>query len=372
MIKIEYLQELEDVYDITVEDNHNFYANGIVISNCSEIILSTSELRTAVCCLSSVNLEKFDEWKEDSNFIPDLIRFLDNVITKFVSKIFTDESLERLVELDRKGELTLQKMKELANFKQEGMVRAAWSAYNERSLGLGAMGFHSYLQSKNIPFESAIAFGQNMKMFSHIKIQAEQTTRALAKEKGEPPDMLGTGKRNAHLLAVAPNASSSIICGNTSPSIEPIRANVYTHKTLSGSFLVKNVYLEKLLESKGKNTKEVWSLILQNNGSVAELDFLSDWEKEIFKTAIEIEQSWIIEHAGARQEFICQSQSVNLFFPADEEIRYLHDIHFMAWKKGLKTLYYCRSEAVNRTEKISIKVERQKIDNYETCLSCEG
>jgi len=339
---------------------------------CSEIELVTNEFRTAVCCLSSVNLAKFDEWKEDPNFIPDLVRFLDNVLSSFIAEIFTDEALKQLELLESRDELSLLRMKELANEGKTGLVKAAWSAYNERSLGLGAMGFHTFLQSKNIPFEGALAYGQNHRIFSHIKEQALNASEKLATEKGEPNDMKGTGRRNAHLMAVAPNASSSIICGETSPSIEPMRANVYTQKTLSGSFVVKNTVLAKLLDAKGKNTKAIWKSITQYNGSVQHLEFLSDWEKEIFKTAMELDQMWIIEHAANRQKYICQSQSVNLFFIADEEIKYLHDIHFAAWKKGLKTLYYCRSQAIHRAENISIKIERQKIEDYNTCLSCEG
>lgn len=339
---------------------------------CSEIELATNEFRTAVCCLSSVNLAKFDEWKDDPNFIPDLVRFLDNVLGSFVHEVYTDESLRELEQLEKSGELSLLRMKELAKHGKEGLIKAAWSAHNERSIGLGAMGFHTYLQSKNIPFEGALAYGQNHRIFSQIKEQALSASEKLAEEKGEPNDMKGTGRRNAHLLAIAPNASSSIICGETSPSIEPLRANIYTQKTLSGSFVVKNPILIKLLEEKGKNTKKIWKSITQHGGSVQHLDFLSEWEKEVFKTAMELSQMWIIEHAANRQNYICQSQSLNLFFVADEEIRYLHDIHFSAWKKKLKTLYYCRSQAVHRVENVSVKIERQKIENYETCLSCEG
>ena len=239
---------------------------------CTEITLPTDDNRTAVCCLSSVNLEKYDEWKKDPMFIPDLIHFLDNVLQHFIDNA------------------------------PDTLYKAKFSAVNERSLGLGAMGFHSYLQSKGIPFESALAKSKNLQMFKHIKDQAVQESKRLAIKKGEAPDMAGTGMRNAHLLAIAPNASSSIICGTTSPSIEPYRANAYVQKTMSGSFLVKNKHLEKLLESKGMNDDKTWKKILANRGSVLELEGLSDYEKDTFKTAIEINQQWIIEHAADRQE----------------------------------------------------------------------
>ena len=308
---------------------------------CSEITLPTDEHRTAVCCLSSVNLEKYDEWKKDSMFIPDLIHFLDNVLQHFIDNA------------------------------PDTLYRAKFSAVNERSLGLGAMGFHSYLQANSIPFESALAKSKNLQMFKHIKQQAIAESKRLAIKKGEAPDMEGTGMRNAHLLAIAPNASSSIICGTTSPSIEPFRANAYVQKTMSGSFLVKNKHLEELLESKGMNTEDTWKHILANRGSVLDLKGLTDYEKDVFKTAIEINQQWVIEHAADRQAFICQSQSVNVFVPADVHIRELHDIHMLAWQRKLKTLYYCRSEAIKRAELVSQKVERTIIPEAE-CLSCEG
>jgi len=308
---------------------------------CTEITLPTDDDRTAVCCLSSVNLEKYDEWKTCKMFIPDLIHFLDNVLQHFIDNA------------------------------PDTLYKAKFSAVNERSLGLGAMGFHSYLQSKGIPFESALAKSKNLQMFKHIKDQAVQESKRLAIKKGEAPDMAGTGMRNAHLLAIAPNASSSIICGTTSPSIEPYRANAYVQKTMSGSFLVKNKHLEKLLESKGMNDEKTWKKILANRGSVLELKGLSDYEKDTFKTAIEINQQWVIEHAADRQEFICQGQSVNVFVPADVHIRELHDIHMLAWKRKLKTLYYCRSEAIKRAELVSQKIERTIIPDGE-CLACEG
>lgn len=308
---------------------------------CTEITLATDENRTAVCCLSSVNLEKYDEWKNNSLFIPDLVRFLDNVLQYFIDKA-PDE-----------------------------LFRAKFSANSERSLGLGAMGFHAYLQSRGIAFEGALAKSLNMQIFKSIKEQAVEESKRLAVKRGEAPDMEGTGMRNAHLLAIAPNASSSIICGTTSPSIEPYRANAYVQKTMSGSFLVKNKYLEKLLDKKGINNEETWTSILANRGSVLHLDALSDNEKDIFKTAIEINQQWIVEHAADRQKHICQGQSVNVFVPADVNIKELHDMHMLAWKKKLKTLYYCRSEAIKRAELVSKKVERTIIPEAD-CLACEG
>ena len=309
---------------------------------CSEITLATDEERTAVCCLSSVNLEHFDEWKDIPAFIPDLVRMLDNVLTVFIST--APNSLEK----------------------------AKFSAMRERSIGLGAMGFHAYLQKNSLSFEGMYATAMNMKMFKHIKDGAVETTHKLAVEKGACPDDDSCEVRNAHLLAIAPNASSSIICGNTSPSIEPFRANAYTQKTKSGSHLHKNKYLEKLLESKNANTDSVWKEIVANKGSVQHLAVLTDDEKEVFKTAVEINQSWIIEHASMRQEFICQSQSVNLFFPPDVNKGDLHNVHMLAWAKNLKTLYYLRSEAISRADNVSSQVKREIIFEQEDCLSCEG
>ena len=308
---------------------------------CTEITLPTAEDRTAVCCLSSVNLETYDEWKNDKLFIGDLVRFLDNVLTSFIETA------------------------------PEHVFRAKFSATQERSIGLGAMGFHAYLQKCGIPFESALAKAKNLNIFKYIKAEAVAESKRLAVKRGEAPDMEGTGMRNAHLLAIAPNASSSIICGTTSPSIEPYRANAYVQKTMSGSFLVKNKHLEKLLETKGINNDKTWTSILANRGSVLHLKDLSDYEKDIYKTSIEINQQWIIEHAADRQEFICQGQSLNVFVPADVNIKELHDIHMLAWKRKLKTLYYCRSEAIKRAELVSLKVERTIIPEAD-CLACEG
>jgi len=312
---------------------------------CSEITLVTSEDRTAVCCLSSVNLEEYDSWSNDPHFIPDLVRMLDNVLTHFI-----------------------------ANAPDE-LQKARFSAEKERSIGLGAMGFHAYLQRHNIPFESAMAKGRNMAMFWHIKSAAETASRTLAVERGEAPDAEGTGMRNCHLLAIAPNASSSIICGNTSPSIEPYRANAYTQKTKSGTSLQKNEYLEDLLRDLGMDTDDVWKSIVTNGGSVAHLEFLDEWTKDVFKTAVEIDQRWVIDMAADRQKHICQSQSLNVFFPSDVSKMELHAIHMSAWKKKVKTLYYLRSEAYKRAETVSDEALRQRIfdsmDENE-CLACEG
>jgi len=312
---------------------------------CSEITLATTADRTAVCCLSSVNLEEYDEWKDNEDFIPDLVRMLDNVLTYFIESA-PDE-----------------------------LWRAKLSAEKERSIGLGAMGFHAYLQRHNIPFESVLAKGANKRMFTRIKSEATRATRQLAKERGECPDGEGFGIRNAHLLAVAPNASSSIICGNTSPSIEPYRANAFTQKTKSGSSLLKNEYLEDALDDIGQNTDEVWKSIITGNGSVQHLEFLDDYTKDVFKTAVEIDQKWIIEFAADRQEYICQSQSLNIFFPANISKQELHAIHMMAWKKKVKTLYYLRSEAIKRAETVSDEALRKYIFDgidEDACLACEG
>ena len=312
---------------------------------CSEITLATNPDRTAVCCLSSVNLEEYDEWKDNPQFINDLVRMLDNVIT-----YFCDTAPEQL-------------------------SKAVASAKAERSIGLGAMGFHAYLQRHNIPFESAMAKSRNNKMFGFIKGEAENATRELAVERGPCPDGASAGVRNAHLLAVAPNASSSIICGNTSPSIEPYRANAFTQKTKSGSSLLKNEYLEHALQEIGQDTDDVWKSIITNGGSVQHLEFLDDYTKDVFKTAVEIDQRWVIEMAADRQEKICQSQSLNIFFPSNVSKQELHAIHMMAWKKKVKTLYYLRSEALKRAETVSDEALRQYIFDSideEGCLACEG
>ena len=309
---------------------------------CSEITLATNEERTAVCCLSSVNLEYYDDWKNHPAFISDLVRFLDNVLTYFIANAPTE------------------------------LERARYSAERERSIGLGAMGFHAYLQKNSIPFEGAMATAANLEIFKHIKTQAQTETERLAVEKGACPDDDSCSVRNAHLLAIAPNASSSIICGNTSPSIEPYRANAYTQKTKSGSYLMKNKFLEEVLDKYGQNIDSTWTSIITNKGSCQHLEFLSDEEREIFKTAVEINQAWVVEHASMRQPYICQSQSVNLFFPPDVNKADLHNIHMLAWAKNMKTLYYLRSEAISRADNVSNKVKREIIFEQSDCLNCEG
>lgn len=309
---------------------------------CNEIHLPTGPDRTAVCCLSSVNLEYFDQWS-NTNMVRDLIRFLDNVLEHFIKNA----------------------PKELS--------KAIKGASEERSLGLGAMGFHSLLQSKGIPFEGVMAEVTNRQVFSFIKKEAMKETELLAKERGEPILLEGSGTRNAHLLAVAPNANSSIIAG-CSPSIEPWKSNAFTHRTRAGSHLVKNGNLEKLLEHKQRNTEDTWKSIILNKGSVQHLDFLSDWEKEVYKTAVEIDQRWIIDHAATRQEFICQGQSVNLFFPPESERSYVNSVHLRAWNKGLKGLYYYRTSSITSAEQVGIKVKRESMKEQpeEECLSCQG
>ena len=319
---------------------------------CNEIFLPTSEDRTAVCCLSSVNLEKYDDWK-DTPMIADCVRFLDNVL-----QVFIDNSPDEI-------------------------SRARYSATQERSLGLGAMGFHSYLQSKGIPFASDEAFEVNRSIFSDIQTKAVNESFVLGKERGECPDMSGSGRRNAHVLAVAPNANSSMIV-NTSPSIEPWKANAFTSRSRVGSHLNKNRYLEDALKSYDKNTDDVWSSIITNNGSVQHLDFLSEKEKQVFLTAIEIDQVELVRMAGERQKNICQGQSLNVFFPASADKKYVHKVHYTAWQVGCKGLYYLRTESSNKAENVSSKVVREKLeetnisfvngveDDQDACPSCQG
>ena len=312
---------------------------------CSEITLATDPERTAVCCLSSVNLEEYDEWKHCDTFIPDLIEMLDNVLEYFIQNAPPE------------------------------LGRAVYSAVQERSIGLGAMGFHAYLQRRHVPLESVVAKSLNNQIFKHIKSQAVETSERLARERGACPDAGDRLIRNTHLLAIAPNASSSIICGNTSPSIEPYRANAFTQKTKSGSSLQKNEYLEHILQEIGEDTPEVWRSIVTNGGSVQHLDFLDDHTKDVFKTAVEIDQRWLIDLAADRQQYICQSQSLNIFFPSNVSKQELHAIHMMAWKRGVKTLYYLRSEAYRRAETISDAALRQMIvdsTDENVCLSCQG
>ncbi|TFZ81650.1 ribonucleoside-diphosphate reductase subunit alpha [Candidatus Macondimonas diazotrophica] len=312
---------------------------------CSEIVLPTDEDYTAVCCLSSVNAEKFDEWKDDPYFLEDLARMLDNVLDAFIEKA------------------------------PEELWRAKRSAKFERSIGLGCMGLHARFQSLGIPFESEAASYENARIFSHIEEGMTEASKKLARLRGEAPAMLGTGLRFSHKTAIAPNATSSIICGNTSPSIEPRTANAYLHKTLSGSFMVRNPILESRLEEIGMNTQEVWLSIVANEGSVQHLDFLSDHEKAVFKCAKEIDMNWVVRLAAERQLFIDQSQSVNLFFPRGVSARVVNEVHFLAWKMGLKSLYYFRSETESRVKAVSVKTERNLIRTpppSEECLACEG
>lgn len=323
---------------------------------CSEIMLPTGvdhhgKDRTAVCCLSSVNAEKYMEWKDDPQFIEDLFRFLDNVLQDFIDRAPAE------------------------------MDRAVYSAIRERSVGLGLMGFHSFLQALNVPFESAMATSWNRKIFKHLRQHADLASVKLAEERGACPDAEENGvkARFSHKLAIAPTASISIICGGTSAGIEPIPANVYTHKTLSGSFTVKNPYLEKTLEEKGKNTPGVWSSILEHEGSVQHLDCLSQDEKDVFKTAFELDQRWVIEHAADRTPYICQSQSLNIFLPGDVNKWDLHMLHWTAWEKGVKSLYYCRSKSVQRAAYAGSKektgMEKAMADaaptDYDECLACQ-
>jgi len=321
---------------------------------CSEIMLHTGpdhvgKERTAVCCLSSLNAESFMEWRDHPTFIEDVLRFLDNVLQDFIDRA------------------------------PPAMEPARYAAMRERSVGLGLMGFHSFLQAQNVPFESALAKSWNMRLFKHVRREADKASRVLAEERGPCPDAADKGvmERFSHKLAIAPTASISIICGGTSAGIEPIPANIYTHKTLSGSFAVKNPYLEKVLEAKGANTDEIWSSILENEGSVSHLDCLSTDEKDIFKTAFELDQRWIIELAADRTSEICQSQSLNVFLPGDVDKWDLHMLHYSAWERGVKSLYYLRSKSVQRasfagseTLEAVERMEHPKTD-YEECLACQ-
>ena len=314
---------------------------------CNEIHLPTNDDRTAVCCLSSLNLELYDEWK-DTDIVKDLITFLDNVLQFFIDNA------------------------------PDNISRARYSATQERSLGLGAMGLHSLYQKHKIPFESVDAKELNLEIFSKIKSDAVEQTKILGKEKGQAPDMEGTGKRNAHLLAIAPNANSSMITG-CSPSIEPHKANAYTHRTRAGSHLIKNRYLKEELGKLNLDTPEVWTSIITNGGSVQHLDFINDSIKEVFKTAIEIDQRVLVEQGGDRQQYLCQGQSLNIFFPAGASKNYLHDVHMKAWKNECKGLYYLRTETSHKAENVAEKVKLNKLKDYseaeqseEDCEACQG
>jgi ribonucleoside-diphosphate reductase alpha chain len=322
---------------------------------CSEIMLHSGldhrgEERTAVCCLSSVNAEMFLEWRDHPTFIEDVMRFLDNVLQDFIDRAPPE------------------------------MAAAVYAALRERSVGLGLMGFHSFLQGQNVPFESALAKSWNMRLFKHLRRGCDAASKVLAEERGPCPDAAERGvmERFSHKLAIAPTASISIICGGTSAGIEPIPANIYTHKTLSGSFAVRNPYLERLLETKGANTPETWASILENEGSVQHLDCLTADEKDVYKTAFEIDQRWVVELAADRTPEICQSQSVNIFLPGDVDKWDLHMLHWQAWERGVKSLYYLRSKSVQRAAfagadmavDSAARAAEARTD-YEECLACQ-
>ncbi len=330
---------------------------------CSEIILPTNEKRTAVCCLSSLNLEYYDEWKDDTLFLKDVAEMLDNVLQYFIDHA------------------------------PKEIKRAKYSAMRERSIGIGALGWHALLQRKNIPWESSMAVGLNKNIFKSIREKLDVANKELGMERGEAPDAEGTGNRFSHLMAIAPNASSSILMGNTSPSIEPYRANAYRQDTLSGSHLNKNRYLDKVimahlspngspLTPKGEDEyQEIWRSIIANDGSVQHLDWMDDWTKDVFKTSMEIDQRWVVQHAADRQSWIDQAQSLNVFFRPDSNIKYIHAVHFQAWKAGLKTMYYCRSDKIAKADKVAKKIEREVIKEIDlhalttdegACLACEG
>ena len=351
-----------DTVNRMIPQHHKLANLTVKTSNlCSEITLPTGidkdgRDRTAVCCLSSLNLEKYDEWKDDKNIINDVMRFLDNVLSDFIQRApdqFSD---------------------------------AKYAAERERSVGLGVMGFHSYLQKNNIPLESVMSKVWNKRIFKDIQERVDQASKDLAVERGACPDAAeyGFNERFSNKTAIAPTASISIICGGASPGVEPVAANSYTHKTLSGSYNVRNKYLEEILEKHGKNTAEIWSGITTNQGSVSHLDFLTNLEKDVFKTAFELDQKWIIELSGDRTPYISQAQSVNLFLAADVHKKELHKIHFDAWKKGLKSLYYCRSKSIQRAENVNdsnstdvttnvyqSKKQKNEQPEYEECLSCQ-
>ena len=320
---------------------------------CTEIFLPTNADRTAVCCLSSVNLEYFDDWKDDERFIDDVMEFLDNVLQYFIDHA------------------------------PDSIARAKRSAERERSVGLGALGLHAYFQRKGIPFDSAMAKVNNRRMFAHIHEKCAQADARLCAERDACPDAkaAGVARRFSHWMAVAPNASSSLIVGNTSPSIEPRRANVYRQDTISGAHIVKNRYLVQALEELDMNTDDVWADIIAHDGSVQHIEAIPQEVREVFKTAQELDQRWLIDLAADRQVYIDQGQSLNLFFPADVSIAYLHACHFMAWKKGLKSLYYCRSDKLRKADRVGVAIERRRIEEDinmrevledSTCLACEG
>ena len=347
-----------DTVNRMIPQHHKLAGLTVKTSNlCSEITLPTGidkygKDRTAVCCLSSLNLENYDEWKDEPGFIEDIMRMLDNVLSDFINRA------------------------------PESFKDAKYSAMRERSVGLGVMGFHSYMQRHMIPLESVMAKVWNKKMFQLIDKEVNAASKKLAEERGPCPDAAeyGINERFSNKTAIAPTASISIICGGASPGIEPVAANSYTHKTLSGSFNVRNKYLKKILQKYNQDTNEVWSSITTNQGSVEHLDFLSQDEKDVFKTAFEIDQRWLIDHSADRTPYISQAQSLNVFIPADIHKKELHQIHYQAWKKGLKSLYYCRSKSIQRAEVVNTSFaktkkqntqENQQTNDYEECLSCQ-
>ena len=347
-----------DTVNRLIPQHHKLAGLNVKTSNlCSEITLPTGLDkdgcdRTAVCCLSSLNLETYNEWKDQPEFILDVTKFLDNVLTDFINRA------------------------------PDSFKDAKYSATRERSIGLGVMGFHSFLQKNSIPLESVMSKVWNNKIFKHIQTEVDQASKQLAEERGSCPDAeeYGFKERFSNKTAIAPTASISIICGGASPGVEPIAANSYTHKTLSGSYNVRNKYLKKILEEHKKNDAETWSSITTNQGSVMHLDFLSDHEKDVFKTAFELNQEWIIELGAERTPYISQAQSINIFLPADVHKKKLHQIHFQAWKKGLKSLYYCRSKSIQRAENVNNGLSINKIENVSSqnqdqdndeCLACQ-
>jgi ribonucleoside-diphosphate reductase alpha chain len=351
------LKEITPVYDVTVPETSCFFANGVLVHNCGEISLSTSKDRTAVCCLSSLNLEYYDDWESNEKFIGDVLEMLDNVIEFFIQHA------------------------------PKEIERARYSAYRERSVGVGALGFHAFLQKNGIAFEGALAKSLNNRIFKHIKASLDKKNYELALERGACPDAKEAGVmvRNAHTASIAPNASSSIIMGNTSPSIEPYSANIYRQDTTSGSYVNTNRFLDKILLEEAKTREDGWyqetiASIIANNGSVQHLDWMDENLKFVYKTAQEIDQRWIVEHAADRQQYIDQAQSVNLFFAPDVNVKYLHAVHFMAWKHKLKSLYYCRSSKFRRADKVGQRIERKRIEdeiNMQSvadgteCLACQ-
>ena len=345
-----------DTVNRLIPQHHKLAGLNVKTSNlCSEITLPTGidkdgNDRTAVCCLSSLNLETYDEWKDQSNFIEDVMRFLDNVLTDFINRA------------------------------PDTFKDAKYSATRERSVGLGVMGFHSFLQKNSVPLESVMSKVWNNKIFKHIQTNVDSASVKLAEERGSCPDAeeYGFKERFSNKTAIAPTASISIICGGASPGVEPVAANSYTHKTLSGSYNVRNKYLQKILKEHEKNNDKIWSSITTNQGSVSHLDFLTDHEKDVFKTAFELDQKWIVELGAERTPYVSQAQSINLFLPADVHKKELHQIHFQAWKKGLKSLYYCRSKSIQRAENINNGLSTNVTKNdskddreNEECLSCQ-